>query len=176
MEPNKIANGVIWITGLPASGKTTLALELKNRLILHDLDVEILDGDIARIKNSQDLGFSVKDREENIRRAAIMAKRIIKKNKIVVAAFITPTAKTRKIARDIIHPDKFFEVYLSTPLSVCESRDPKQLYKRARMGLIKEFTGISARYEVPIEPDISINTDSLSVGDAADLILRQILS
>lgn len=154
---------VIWFTGLSGSGKSTLAQSVELELAKHELLTEVLDGDKIRNGLNKDLGFSNKDRIENIRRIAEVSKLFCNAGLITISAFISPTNAIRQMAREIIGDNDFIEVFLSTPISVCEQRDTKGLYKKARQGLIKDFTGISSPFESPINPDIELNTDNLSV-------------
>ncbi len=150
--------GVFWFTGLSGSGKSALARGCEKKLIGSGRPAFVLDGDNLRHGLSGDLGFSPEDRSENIRRAAEVAALMADAGLIVLTAFISPYMRDREQARRIIGPGRFFEIYLDVPLSVCEARDPKNLYKRARTGEIPDFTGISAPYEPPPDPDLAINT------------------
>ncbi|KAL2122615.1 hypothetical protein VTJ04DRAFT_3070 [Mycothermus thermophilus] len=163
----------IWFTGLSASGKSTVATALEQHLLHMGLAAYRLDGDNVRFGLNKDLGFSEKDRNENIRRIAEVAKLFADSSTIAITSFISPYRADRKIARDLHataspagdDPLPFIEVFVDVPLEVAESRDPKGLYKKARAGEIKEFTGISAPYEAPENPEITIRTDQLSVED-----------
>lgn len=148
---------VVWLTGLPGSGKTTLATLLKLGLRLK-YDVEILDGDIFRRTFSKGLGFSSRDRLENIKRAMKVAKQLADYGLVVVCSFITPYRQIRNMLRKYLG-DYYIEAYIKCSISECEKRDPKGLYKKARSGEIKEFTGISSVYQIPISPDIVIDTE-----------------
>jgi adenylylsulfate kinase len=167
---------VIWFTGLSASGKTTLATALENRLHSEGLLTQVLDGDIIRQGLCRNLGFSDFERTENIRRIAEVAKLFCQSGVVTLVAFISPTNAIRQIAKQIIGNDDFFEVYVSTPLEICESRDPKGLYKKARVGEIKEFTGISSPYEPPVSAWLSIDTTKLTVNKSANELYNQIIS
>ncbi len=156
----------VWFTGLSGAGKSTLALALERRLIGNGRACHVLDGDNIRQGLSRDLGFSAADRCENIRRVAEVAKLMNDAGLIVISAFISPYRSDREMAREIIGADKFLEVHLSTPLEVCELRDVKGMYKKARAGEIDDFTGVSAPYELPLNPVISIDTSVGSVDDA----------
>lgn len=149
---------VLWFTGLSASGKTALSKKLYDSLIFKKIQTARLDGDILRDGLSKDLGFSEKDRGENIRRAAELAKILSQNGLITLCAFISPFNSARELARKIIGPENFIEIFVDTPIEECERRDPKGLYKKARAGEIKEFTGISSPYEPPENPDIHIKT------------------
>jgi adenylylsulfate kinase len=161
---------VIWLTGLSGSGKSTIANELTN--ILHNQGklVYILDGDNVRMGLNKDLGFSDDDRKENIRRIAEVAKLMSDVGVIVITAFISPFREERENAKEIIGDDNFIEVYVEASLSVCESRDPKGLYKKARAGQIKMFTGIDSPYEEPLTPNLVISTKDYTPTESAEFI------
>lgn len=148
----------IWLTGLSASGKSTLAFALEHTLIHAQKPCYVLDGDNIRHGLNKDLGFSQNDRKENIRRIAEVAKLMNDAGLIVITAFISPFRSDREIAKSIIGVDQFKEVYVNTSIQDCEARDPKGLYAKARAGSIKDFTGISAPYEAPDNPDLTLNT------------------
>lgn len=152
----------IWLTGLSASGKSTLAFSLERSLINAGRACYVLDGDNIRHGLSKDLGFSDVDRTENIRRIAEVAKLMNDAGLIVITAFISPLRSDRKMASLIIGEECYREVYISTPIEICESRDPKGLYEKARAGLVKEFTGVSAPYESPLNADLILDTEKLS--------------
>jgi len=149
---------VIWLTGLSGSGKSTIANELTNILHNEGKLVYILDGDNVRMGLNKDLGFSDDDRKENIRRIAEVAKLMSDAGVIVITAFISPFREEREKAKEIIGDDNFIEIYVEASLIVCESRDPKGLYKKARAGQIKMFTGIDSPYEEPLNPTLTIKT------------------
>ena len=153
---------VIWFTGLSGSGKTTLASHLQASLLKKGFKTYLLDGDVLRTGLNVDLGFSAPDRTENIRRAAEVARLFSQAGFIVLATFISPFEKDRIKAKEIIGSD-FLEVFVECPIEICEKRDPKGLYKKARAGMIKDFTGISSPYEHPTKPAIVISTGSLSL-------------
>ncbi|MFO1321934.1 MAG: adenylyl-sulfate kinase [Burkholderiales bacterium] len=161
----------VWFTGLPGSGKTTLAFELERRLTDQGRACFVLDGDNVRHGLNGDLGFAPADRRENIRRVAEVAHLMNQAGLIVVAAFITPYDADRRMAREIIGADRFLEVYLSADLETCERRDPKGLYAKARAGTVTDFTGVSAPYEVPREPALVLATDEFTVGECVDRLL-----
>jgi bifunctional enzyme CysN/CysC len=163
----------LWFTGLSGSGKSTLANELEKRLVLMGKHTMLLDGDNIRLGLNKDLGFTEGDRVENIRRVAEVSKLMNDAGLIVLTAFISPYEKDRKKAKDIIGED-FLEIYVSTPIEVCEKRDVKGLYKKARLGLIANFTGISSEYEIPIHPDIVINTADNTVEESVNYLLDKI--
>ena len=161
----------IWLTGLSASGKSTLAYTVE--YALHNLNIKtyVLDGDNVRHRVNKDLGFSAEDRSENIRRVAEIANLMNDAGLVVICAFICPNANDRLKAKEIIGPDRFFEVYVSTSIEICETRDPKLLYKKARSGELKNFTGVSAPYEIPKSPDICIDTGVLSLESSVNNLL-----
>jgi adenylylsulfate kinase len=167
---------VIWFTGLSASGKTTLSLALENKLYEERFLTQILDGDIIRQGLCNNLGYTNTDRSENIRRIAEVSKLFCQSGIITISAFISPTNQIRQMAREIIGAEDFFEVYVSTPLEVCEKRDPKGMYKKARAGEIKEFTGITSVYEPPVSPDLIIDTTHLSVENSTEELYLKIIS
>lgn len=162
----------IWLTGLSASGKSTLAFALEKALINAGRVCYVLDGDNVRHGLNSDLGFMPADRSENIRRIAEVAKLMNEAGLIVITAFISPIQTDRAMAKEIIGETKFREVYVSTPLMACEARDPKGLYAKARKGEITNFTGISAQYEAPNAPHLTLDTASASLRDH----LKQLLS
>jgi adenylylsulfate kinase len=158
-RPAHLKSGqTIWLTGLSASGKSTLACAIEDRLKSTDVPCCVLDGDILRQGLNRDLGYSAADRQENIRRVAEMAKVMNDAGLVVICALISPLIADRAMAKAIIGEQSFIEVYVSTPLAVCEARDPKGLYSRARSGDLLEFTGVSASYEAPPHPNLMIDT------------------
>lgn len=163
---------VIWLTGLSGSGKSTIAVQLQAVLFEYGYHVYVLDGDNVRQGLNRNLGFSKEDREENIRRIGEVANLFADAGSIVITSFISPYKKGRDEARYLLDKNDFIEVQVKAPVPVCESRDPKGLYKKARQGIIKNFTGISAPYEEPENPEIIIETDKLNVEESADKILR----
>jgi adenylylsulfate kinase len=152
---------IIWLTGLSASGKSTLANALEVELYKKGFKTYLLDGDNLRDGLNNDLGFSKKDREENIRRVAHLSQILLDAGLIVITAFISPYKKDRDYARSLVKKDEFIEVFVDTPLEICEKRDPKGLYKKARTGEIKDFTGIDSSYEKPDNAEITIENDNL---------------
>jgi len=163
---------VLWFTGLPASGKSTIATELEKKLFQENIHTYVLDGDNIRHGLNSNLGFSPDDRLENIRRIAEVAKLFCDAGLIVITAFISPYASVREMARKIIGEDNFIEVYLECPIEVCEARDPRGLYKKARTGEIEDFTGVSAPYDIPQNPELKIPTHKLSVDESINAIIR----
>jgi len=166
---------VIWLTGLSGSGKSTIANELAYRLQQKGKLTYILDGDNIRMGLNKDLGFSDDDRKENIRRIAEVAKLMSDAGVIVITAFISPFREEREKAKDIIGKDDFLEVYVKADLSVCEERDPKGLYKKARAGEIPMFTGIDSPYEEPIKPFRNIDTSKWSVEECTGILMVDLL-
>lgn len=166
---------VIWFTGLSGAGKSTLAQALERKLYNEGILTQALDGDKIRDGLNNNLGFSPEDRIENIRRVAEVARLFSDCGLIAIAAFISPTEEIRNMAQTIIGKPSFFEVYVSTPIEVCEQRDRKGLYQKARLGIIKDFTGISAPYEVPYQPNLEINTAVYSVEQATQIIFVKVL-
>lgn len=161
---------VIWFTGLSGSGKSTLANAFHQHLYSQGIFSYVLDGDVLRTGLNRDLGFSEIDRQENIRRAGEVANILKEAGVLVLAAFISPFSEDRKKLRERIgHPD-FLEVFVDAPLDVCEWRDVKGLYQKARQGLIPEFTGIDSPYEVPESPDLIIKTSLVSIEEGVDLL------
>jgi len=161
----------VWFTGLSASGKSTIAGELERRLFDDGHLVYWLDGDNVRTGINADLGFSAEDRTENIRRIAEAARLFNDAGLLVVAAFISPSSSDRMDACKVIGDDRFYEVYLDAPLEVCEERDPKGLYRKAREGLITEFTGVSAPYEAPMAPALTLNTATQSINECVEALM-----
>ena len=167
---------VIWFTGLSGSGKTTLATALERDLFNRGFLTQVLDGDNIRAGINNNLGFTNEDRIENIRRIAEVSKLLVNSGVICICAFVSPTEETRKIVRDIVGKDDFLEVFVSTPLDVCETRDVKGLYEKARKGEIKNFTGISAPFEIPRGAILSIDTSYLGVEECIQILLDRLLS
>ena len=163
---------VIWLTGLPSAGKTTIATELERELFNLGRHAYVLDGDNIRHGLGADLGFSPKDRAENIRRVGEVAKLFADAGFVCITAFISPYCHERNHARKLLEPGRFIEIFINAPLAVCEQRDPKGLYAKARAREIKEFTGISAPYEPPLTPEIELRTDQFSVTECVTRILE----
>lgn len=159
---------VIWLTGLSGSGKSTIGLALEKRLFQENFVAQLLDGDNIRSGINKNLGFSEEDRKENIRRIAEIAKLYLSSGIITINSFISPTAETRNIAKEIVGDDDFLEIYINAPMATCESRDVKGLYKKARAGEIQGFTGVNQAYEEPENPALELRTDVLSVDEAVD--------
>lgn len=165
----------LWLTGLSAAGKSTLAFALEARLVKDGYACYVLDGDNIRHGLNNNLGFSPADRSENLRRISEVAKLMNDAGLIVMTSFIAPFVDDREQAKHIIGEDLFYEVYVSTSLEVCEARDPKGLYHKARIGELPEFTGISSPYEIPSNPDIAIDTSQLSMERAVDQLYWLVL-
>ena len=166
---------VIWFTGLSSSGKTTLAANLEKELFFRRFFCQVLDGDNIRTGINNNLGFSEEDRMENIRRIAEVSKLLLDTGMITICSFISPTEEIRNLARKIIGKKDFIEIFLNPPIEVCEQRDQKGLYARARAGEIKDFTGVNAPFEPPSSPDLEIYTSVLSIKDSVDLIFSTII-
>ena len=166
---------VIWMTGLSGAGKTTIAKHLDEELYKSGFVAQILDGDNIRSGINNNLTFSEEDRYENIRRIAEVSKLFINCGIIIINSFISPTEKIRQMAMNIIGKENFIEVYVNAPIEVCEKRDTKGLYAKARRGEIKNFTGIDSPFEIPEDTDIEIRTDLHSIEDSVKQILDYIL-
>jgi adenylyl-sulfate kinase len=162
----------VWLTGLSGAGKSTIAAELERRLVDDGRPCYLLDGDNVRAGISRDLGFGPQDRHENIRRVAEIARLMNDAGLIAITAFISPYRADREMAAELVGPERFVEVYLSAPIEVCERRDPKGLYRRARAGEIADFTGVSAPYEVPETPTLILETGVRDVEDCVLTLLR----
>lgn len=163
---------VIWFTGFSGSGKSTIANELDAQLYLLGIRSYLLDGDNVRHGLNKDLGFSSEDRHENIRRIGEVAKLFVLSGQIVMTAFISPFKQDREQIRNLFEEGEFIEVFINCPFEICEHRDPKGLYKKARNGEIQDFTGIDSPYEPPNNPELIINTDQFTVKEAVEVILE----
>lgn len=164
----------VWLTGLSGAGKSTLACALEGRLVGTGHPACVLDGDNLRHHLNRDLGFSPRDRQENIRRSAEVARLMNDAGLIVICAFISPLREDREMARQIIGAGDFVETHVSTACAVCEERDPKGLYQKARAGLIPEFTGISAPYEAPLRPALTLDTGTLSLQQCCEQMFQHL--
>lgn len=162
---------IIWLTGLSGAGKSTIAMALERRLFDAGQNVYVLDGDIVRGGLCADLGFSPEDRAENIRRIGEVARIMADAGLLVIVAFISPFRADRDRVRDGMPAGRFMEVHVSTPLEICEQRDTKGLYAKARAGELTDFTGISSPYEPPEAPEVTLPTEQLTVDDCADRIV-----
>ncbi|MDK9692990.1 MAG: adenylyl-sulfate kinase [Sulfurimonas sp.] len=163
---------VLWFTGLSGSGKSTIANAVESKLLELKKHTYLLDGDNIRMGLNKGLGFSDEERVENIRRIGEVAKLFVDSGSIVLSAFISPFISDRVQVRGLVQSDEFIEIFIDAPLEVCEERDPKGLYKKARKGEIANFTGISSPYEAPENAEIVIKNSGISVGDAADMVIK----
>ena len=163
---------VLWLTGLSGAGKSTIADRLEQNLLAAGKHTYLLDGDNLRHGLNRDLGFSLEDRSENVRRVAEVAKLMADAGLIVIVALISPFRSQRAMARALVREGEFVEIFIDAPLAVCEARDPKGLYARARQGELSDFTGIDSPYEPPLKPELRIRSDQPSVDDEVDEILR----
>ena len=166
---------VVWLTGLSGSGKTTIALQLEKELYKLGFLVQILDGDNIRAGINNNLSFSEADRTENIRRIAEVSKLFLNCGIITINCFVSPTIKMRQIAKKIIGKENYYEIFIDADLETCEKRDVKGLYKKARNGEIKNFTGIDSQYEKPNNPSLEVNTSQLSIDQSIEIILKNVL-
>lgn len=166
---------IIWLTGFSGSGKSTIAKGLENYLFNRGYFVQVLDGDNIRMGVSNNLGFSQEDRQENIRRISEVAKLFLDAGIITICSFVSPTKAIRQIPKGIVGADDFIEVFVNAPLEICEKRDVKGLYKKARSGEIKEFTGISSPFEAPEQPDFVANTANQSPQETVEAVVKFIL-
>ena len=164
----------VWLTGLSGAGKSTVADIVRNTLEVQGRTVTVLDGDVVREHLSAGLGFSRQDRDTNVRRIGFVAGEIVRHGGAVICAAISPYEASRQAARDLVGPERFFLVHVSTPLSVCEARDPKGLYAKVRRGELSQFTGIDDPYEVPAAPDLSLDTVTSSPLESANIVLASL--
>lgn len=167
---------MIWFTGLSGSGKSTIAMGVERELHKRGILCRILDGDNIRAGINSNLGFSAADRKENIRRIAEIGKLFVRTGIVTLACFVSPTNDIRRLAREIIGEDDFKEVFVSTPLEECERRDVKGLYARARRGEVKDFTGISAPFEIPENPALELDTSRLSLEESVKRVVEMVMS
>jgi adenylylsulfate kinase len=168
-------SAVVWFTGLSGSGKSTVAHTVEEMLHQHGCRTYTFDGDNVRHGLCADLGFSEHDRHENIRRIGEMVKLFLDAGIIALTAFISPMRGDRERVRQLVGPEHFIEVYCACPVEVCEHRDVKGLYRKARLGEIKNFTGISAPYEAPENPDLELRTDQMSLEECAEKVFRLVV-
>ena len=167
---------ILWLTGLSGAGKSTIADRLEQKLRALGTHTYVLDGDNVRHGLNRDLGFTDRDRVENIRRVSEVAKLMVDAGLLVIVSFISPFRSEREMARNLVEEGEFFEIFVDTPLEVCEARDPKGLYVRARRGEIPNFTGIDSPYEAPDDPDLRIDTTKASPEQAAESVVRHLRS
>lgn len=166
---------ILWFTGLSGSGKSTVANAVEKKLFDKNCHSYLLDGDNIRHGLNKDLSFSDIERIENIRRIGEVSKLFVDSGLIVLTAFISPFIGDRQLVRELVDNDEFIEIYIDTPLEVCESRDPKGLYKKARAGEIRNFTGIDSAYEVPVSPEVHVKTAELSIEECAEQVVGYLL-
>ncbi len=166
------SSAIVWLTGLPASGKTTIAIELEKNLHEMGNHTYVLDGDNMRHGLNKDMGFSKEERTENIRRIAEVAKLFWDAGILTICAFVSPYKEDREKARNLVEGSEFIEVFVKCPVEVCIQRDPKSMYKKAISGKIKAFTGVDDPYEVPASPEIVIETDRLTISESVDRIIK----
>ncbi|PGZ96525.1 adenylyl-sulfate kinase [Bacillus pseudomycoides] len=166
---------VLWFTGLSGSGKSTLANKVEEKLYSLGVSTYLLDGDNMRHGLNKDLGFREEDRKENIRRIGEVAKLFVDGGIVALSAFISPYTEDRQKVRDLLEEAEFIEIYTKCSLEVCETRDPKGLYKKARKGEITDFTGISSPYEAPVSPEITVNTESMTIDRCTDQIISYLM-
>jgi adenylylsulfate kinase len=166
---------VVWFTGLSGSGKTTLSIAIEKELFERGYLTQILDGDNIRSGINNNLKFSPEDRIENIRRIAEVAKLFLNCGIITLCAFVSPTEEIRHMVKEIVGKESFFEIFVSTPIDICEQRDVKGLYAKARAGEILDFTGVNAPFETPVDANFSIDTDQFTLNESVDILLEQLL-
>ena len=165
----------LWLTGLPAAGKSTIANVLEKRLFAAGHHTYLLDGDEIRVGLNKDLGFSETDRNENIRRVSEVARLLVDAGLVVIVSFISPYRAQRDCARSLFEPGEFLEIFVDTPLQECERRDPKGLYAKARRGELKNFTGIDSPYEPPASPDVHLQTTLQTPDECVDSVLQVLM-
>ncbi|MES9888016.1 MAG: adenylyl-sulfate kinase [Candidatus Sedimenticola sp. 20ELBAFRAG] len=174
-EKNGHKSVILWFTGLSGAGKSTIAHAVEESLYQLGCDTYVLDGDNVRHGLCGDLGFSDQDRNENIRRIGEMAKLFLDAGVITLSAFISPFSADRQRARDLVESGDFLEIYCYCPLEVCETRDPKGLYKKARAGLIKGYTGISSPYEEPGSPELKVDTSTMTIDECVSAVIGMLM-
>jgi len=172
---NKHRSSILWFTGLSGAGKSTLAHAVEEELYQRQCRTYVLDGDNVRHGLCSDLGFSEEDRQENIRRIGNVAKLFLDSGVIVLTAFISPFKKDRAIVRNLVLAGDFLEIHCSAPVEVCEQRDVKGLYKKAREGIISDFTGISSPYEIPTNPELTVKTGENSLEESVQKVIQLLL-
>jgi len=168
-------SAVFWLTGLSGSGKTTIAVELERELYALGYKIQVFDADFIRTSINKDLDFTLEGRIENIKRMAAISRLFLESGLVVINCFISPTRRIRQMARTIVGASDYYEVFINAPFSVCEARDPKGLYRRARNGELKNFTGIDSPYEPPENPDLEVRTETISVSESVHLLMEFIL-
>ena len=166
----------IWLTGLSGSGKTTIANYVSRQLHDNGVYTQVLDGDNIRLGINKNLSFSVQDRQENIRRIAEVTKLFVEAGVVTFCCFVSPTHKMRALAKNVIGENDFFEVFVSTNLETCEIRDVKGLYKKARKGEIKDFTGVSSSFESPVNPDLVLDTENKSINEIGETLISVLIN
>jgi len=166
---------VLWFTGLSGSGKSTIAQGVEKMLFDKGYFIQVLDGDNTRTGINKNLGFSIEDRQENIRRVAEISKLFLDAGVICINSFVSPTISIRGLAKEIIGENNFLEIYVNTPLEICEQRDVKGLYAKARAGEIKGFTGIDSPFEAPQNPDLELLTENLTIEDTVEKVLNFVI-
>jgi len=171
-EQNNHHSFVLWFTGLSGSGKSTVANAVAKALFDKNIRNYVLDGDNVRFGLNKNLGFSAEDRTENIRRIGEVSKLFVDSGQVVLTAFISPFQEDRAQVREILEGNEFLEVYVECPLEECEKRDPKGLYKKARSGEIRDFTGIDSPYESPANPEVTINTSTQAVEECVQTVIE----
>jgi adenylylsulfate kinase len=168
---NDHKSGIVWFTGLSASGKSTIAHAVEKELFERGIRTYVLDGDNVRHGINSNLGFSREDRKENLRRIAEFSKLFVDAGIVVLASFISPYREERTFVKNYFRPDDFLEIYVKCSVEECERRDPKGLYKKARAGIIKEYTGVSSPYEEPENPDLALNTEHFDLENSVRKVL-----
>lgn len=171
---NSHRSALVWLTGLSASGKSTLATGLESALFQRRINTFVLDGDKIRDGLNRDLGYSPEHRHENLRRVGEVARLLVDAGILTIAAFISPYAADRALVRGLLQPGEFVETWCKCDLAVCEARDPKGLYRKARAGELPEFTGVSAPYEAPQAPEIVVETDRLTIAQSVAAIVHHL--
>ncbi len=169
---NKHKSGVIWFTGYPASGKSTIAHHVEKELFDRGVRCYVLDGDNVRHGINSNLGFSREDRRENLRRIAELAKLFVDAGLVVLTAFVSPYREDRAFVQQTVGPENFFEVHVKCSIETCEKRDPKGQYKKAKAGTLKEYTGVSSPYEAPEDPELVLDTEELDVEGSVKKVLE----
>ncbi|WP_233096126.1 adenylyl-sulfate kinase [Alicyclobacillus sp. SO9] len=164
-------SAILWFTGLSGAGKSTVSVEVERQLHMRRINTYILDGDNMRHGLNKNLGFSPEDRKENIRRIGEVSKLFVDAGVVVLSAFISPYQADRNLVRELVDEDEFIEIYVKCSLAECEKRDPKGLYKKARLGEIKQFTGIDAPYEEPVAPELVVETDKQTLDESVQQVI-----